>query len=137
MREEAANNWAQAQEDLETARILLEAERFYASVFFSQQAAEKALKALHMQKKREIPIERAILFGSRARGDHLKHSDVNLLLVSDDFRDIPFPDRPSRLYRYWEGRLPLEMLCYTISEFEKKRRMIGIVRDAVEEGIPL
>jgi hypothetical protein len=29
------------------------------------------------------------------------------------------------------------MLCYTITEFEKKRRMIGIVRDAVEEGIPL
>jgi hypothetical protein len=137
MREEAANNWAQAQEDLETARILLEAERFYASVFFSQQAAEKALKALHMQKKRELPIERAILFGSRARGDHLKHSDVNLLLVSDDFRDIPFPDRPSKLYCYWEGGLPLEMLCYTISEFERKREMIGIVRDAVEEGIPL
>jgi hypothetical protein len=82
-------------------------------------------------------LERAILFGSRARGDHLKHSDVDLLLVSDDFRDIPFPDRPSRLYRYWEGGLPLEMLCYTISEFEKKRRMIGLVRDAVEEGIPL
>jgi hypothetical protein len=82
-------------------------------------------------------LERAILFGSRARGDHLKHSDVDLLLVSDDFGDIPFPDRPSKLYRYWEGGLPLEMLCYTISEFEKKRRMIGLVRDAVEEGITL
>ena len=43
MREEVANNWAQAQEDLETATVLLEAERYYASVFFSQKAAEKAL----------------------------------------------------------------------------------------------
>jgi|Deesub1362B_J571_1020462.scaffolds.fasta_scaffold39583_2 HEPN domain-containing protein len=55
MREEVANNWAQAQEDLETARILLETERYYASVFFSQQAAEKALKALYVQTKRELP----------------------------------------------------------------------------------
>jgi HEPN domain-containing protein len=55
MREEVANNWAQAQEDLETSRVLLEAERYYASVFFSQQAAEKALKALYVQSKRELP----------------------------------------------------------------------------------
>jgi hypothetical protein len=33
MREEVANNWAQAQEDLETSRVLLKAERYYASVF--------------------------------------------------------------------------------------------------------
>lgn len=55
MREEVANNWAQAQEDLETARVLFKAERYYASVFFSQQAAEKALKALYVQSKREHP----------------------------------------------------------------------------------
>jgi len=55
MREEVANNWAQAQEDLETARVLLKAERYYASVFFSQQASEKALKALYVQRKRELP----------------------------------------------------------------------------------
>lgn len=86
---------------------------------------------------KEYRLEKAILFGSRARGDHLKHSDVDLLLISDDFDGIPFPDRPSKLYRYWEGGLPLEILCYTVSEFEKKRRMIGLVRDAVREGISL
>ncbi len=55
MREEIANTWIQAQEDMKTAKVLLEAERFYASVFFSQQAAEKALKALYMHLKRELP----------------------------------------------------------------------------------
>nr|HID13828.1 nucleotidyltransferase domain-containing protein [Anaerolineae bacterium] len=86
---------------------------------------------------KEYRLEKAILFGSRARGDHLKHSDVDLLLVSDDFTGIPFPDRPSKLYRYWEGGLPLEMLCYTVSEFGKKKKMIGLVQDAVQEGISL
>lgn len=55
MREEIANTWTQAQEDMKTAVVLLQTKRFYASVFFSQQAAEKALKALHMHLKRELP----------------------------------------------------------------------------------
>ena len=37
--------WAQARADLATAVTLLDAGIYYASVFFSQQAAEKALKA--------------------------------------------------------------------------------------------
>ncbi len=86
---------------------------------------------------RRYRLRHAILFGSRARGDHFKHSDVDLLLVSEDFAGIAFPDRPSRLYAFWEGELPLEMLCYTPKEFEHKRRMIGPVRDAVKEGVSL
>ena len=36
--------WEQSEEDLATARSNLESGRYYASAFFSQQAAEKALK---------------------------------------------------------------------------------------------
>ena len=85
--------------------------------------------------RQDWPLEQAILFGSRAREDHLRYSDVDLLLVSDAFEGIPFPDRPSKLYQHWKGGLPLEILCYTPAEFDKKRQMIGLVRDAVEEGI--
>ena len=41
----------QALEDFDTAEKLLEVEKYYASVFFSEQAAEKALKALFVEKK--------------------------------------------------------------------------------------
>ncbi|WP_204327927.1 HEPN domain-containing protein, partial [Proteus mirabilis] len=44
--------WEQALEDLKTAEVLVEVKRYYASVFFSQQAAEKALKALYIEVKR-------------------------------------------------------------------------------------
>ena len=44
-RKEAMDFWAQARADLATAITLLDAGVYYASVFFSQQAAEKALKA--------------------------------------------------------------------------------------------
>src|SRR5829696_6535149 len=43
-RREAMDFWAQARADLTTANTLMDAGIYYASVFFSQQAAEKALK---------------------------------------------------------------------------------------------
>jgi HEPN domain-containing protein len=44
-RKEVMDFWAQARADLATAVTLMDAGIYYASVFFSQQAAEKALKA--------------------------------------------------------------------------------------------
>ena len=39
-----------------------------------------------------------ILFGSRARGEGLKHSDYDLVVVSPKFEGMPFLERLSRLY---------------------------------------
>ncbi|MFA5381996.1 MAG: HEPN domain-containing protein [Candidatus Micrarchaeia archaeon] len=52
MREESKNWFEQAKIDLDTAKFNFKGERFYASVFFSQQAAEKSLKALYLEEKR-------------------------------------------------------------------------------------
>ncbi len=82
-------------------------------------------------------LQKVIFFSSRARGDHPKYSDVDLILVSDDFEGVFFPDRATRIYDYWEGGLPLEVLCYTPAEFERKKQMIGLVREAVREGVSL
>jgi HEPN domain-containing protein len=55
MREEIRNTWMQSEEDFRTAELNIDIGRFYASVFFSQQAAEKALKALHIHQKKLLP----------------------------------------------------------------------------------
>lgn len=55
MREEIQNTWIQSEEDLKTAELIIEVGRFYASVFFSQQAAEKALKTLYIYQKKLLP----------------------------------------------------------------------------------
>jgi len=52
MRAEIRIWWDQATADLRTAEVNLRADRYYASVFFAQQAVEKALKALVLRKKR-------------------------------------------------------------------------------------
>ncbi len=58
MRREAEDWWKQANEDLKTALANIRNARFYASVFFSQQAGEKALKALYIERKRMLPAKR-------------------------------------------------------------------------------
>jgi HEPN domain-containing protein len=54
-RKEAMDFWAQARADLATAITLLDAGVYYASVFFSQQAAEKAIKAAVVDHQHRSP----------------------------------------------------------------------------------
>jgi len=86
---------------------------------------------------KRIHVERAILFGSRARGDALKDSDYDLVLVSSDFAGMHFLDRIALVLDFWDDDRDLQPLCYTPEEFEAKRQQIGIVRKAVEEGVEL
>lgn len=53
MREEILNHIKQISNDIDTARILLDNEKYSDSVFHSEQAAEKAL---YLFKKHEIPV---------------------------------------------------------------------------------
>ncbi len=50
--------WRQALEDLKTAQLNIGIKRYYASVFFSQQAGEKALKAVFIHGRRRLPPRR-------------------------------------------------------------------------------
>ena len=55
LRKLAQGFWTQARADYTTAATLLDAGIYYASVFFSQQAAEKALKAAAVNKLHRNP----------------------------------------------------------------------------------
>jgi predicted nucleotidyltransferase len=75
-----------------------------------------------------------LLFGSRARGDALEGSDVDLLVVSERFRGVPFLERGARVLVDLDAPFAVDVLCYTPEEFEGKRRELGVVSAAVEEG---
>lgn len=92
----------------------------------------------HLPRLREhfAPL-RAIVFGSRARGDALSTSDLDLILVSPCFASVPFLERPVKVLESLGYPGGLELLCYTPEEFEAKREEMGIVRVAVTEGIEL
>ena len=57
MRKEIEAWWKQAKADIDTAKVNLDSRRFYAAVFFSQQAVEKALKTYFLKRKRNPQSE--------------------------------------------------------------------------------
>jgi hypothetical protein len=91
----------------------------------------KELESFLEKVKREVKVEKIILFGSRARGDNLKDSDVDLIIVSRDFEGVQFYERMSRFLLLWDAPLDLEVLCYTPEEFEQKSSEICVVREAI------
>lgn len=82
-----------------------------------------------------IPLASAVLFGSRARGDWLMESDIDLLLILRQ-SNARFIDRIGELSRYWSGKWSLELFPYTISEVVEliNRGSVGIY-DALDHGI--
>ena len=84
---------------------------------------------------KEINAEEAILFGSRATDQHLKRSDVDLIVIDDKFGTMKFVDRLVFLHRHWHLPYFLEGLPYTRDEFEQLEKTRGIIREAKAHGI--
>ena len=85
--------------------------------------------------KKEFKPEAIILFGSRARGEELKGSDYDLIVISEKFQGVPFLERLFKLYELWDLDRGADILAYTLKEFEEKKREIGIIQKAAEEGV--
>lgn len=96
-----------------------------------------ALRGFVGRLRRTYRIERILLFGSRARGDSLESSDVDLVVVSPDFQGVGWRERIIAVSRMWKGPVRLEPLCYTPEEFRNRSKELSIVRRAREEGVRL
>ena len=95
------------------------------------------LKEFKDELNRDIPITKMILFGSRAKKKASRWSDFDLVVVSSKFRNKKPRYRGIGFHHYWNLDYPVDFLCYTPEEFEHKKKLIGIVKQAVEEGIEI
>jgi hypothetical protein len=96
----------------------------------------KGIKEFKAALSREKKIEKIILFGSRARNTHKKESDVDLIIVSPSFRNVKYC-RAAGLHKYWKLNYPVDFICYTPEEFERLKKTISIVSEAVREGVEI
>jgi len=99
---------------------------------------EKYLKKLLKFREslmKKVDVNKMILFGSRARGDFREDSDFDLIIVSDDFEGKKSFRRAIGFYEYWDIDSPVDFICLTNEELEKKRKEIGIINQALKEGV--
>ena len=90
---------------------------------------EKYLKNL------PIEVDEAILFGSSARNDRLIDSDVDLIVISHDFKQMSVFQRFLILQKNWKEKVELEAFGFTLEEFEKLKDKSIVLQEAAEYGI--
>ncbi len=76
-----------------------------------------------------------IIFGSRVRGDAEVESDIDVIVVSDYFKGIPFLKRTPMLLRMLDFEKHIDFLCYTKEEFEEIINKSIIIRNAMQKCI--
>ena len=94
-----------------------------------RQRIEKYVTAV----RREYRVEKAILFGSYAKGTQRDDSDIDLLILSPDFQGLPVLERIQKLgWIAWQAKTSyVQPIGYTSEEYENADEfgIIGEVRD--------
>ncbi len=103
---------------------------------------KKALKNIRcviseVAKKHNVKIEKIILFGSRARGEHKKDSDWDLLIVTSEKLD---PDSKVNFWYdiYRRLNLPADIIIVSKETLEKFKESKGFIYSyALTEGVSI
>lgn len=126
MREEVYNWFKQAEADLRSARNSREAGDYYMSVFASQQATEKALKALSLFKLKEYPKGHSIIYlAQKVEAPESMMSGI---------RDLN-PEYMSTRYPDMAVGVPAELYDDKIAarHFKTAQEVLGWVREQIQE----
>lgn len=71
-------------------------------------------------EEKSVRVKKIILFGSFAAGTFTEFSDIDLVVVSDDFKDKSYWDRIDLLSdAIYEVMKPIEAVAMTSEEWEK------------------
>ncbi len=86
-------------------------------------------------RKLGINVEKVILYGSYARGTFREDSDIDLAVISEDFKDLNLRERLEML-GLAAGRVlePIEALGYTWKEIELEKEE-GFIAEILNEAI--
>lgn len=95
-----------------------------ALIIRSKQPLQERIRDFVGRLDAEVGVDKAFLFGSTATGKRHRNSDVDLIIVSSSFEDMPELDRLFLLQHRWRYIEDLEAFAYTPKEFEKLRERL-------------
>ena len=106
----------------------------------SRQQAKRIAKKYIKTLGQKLDVEKAILFGSAARGTGNEHSDIDIIVISHQFKKMDIVKRLVMLARARGDKFldwPMDILGYTKEEFEQLSRASSMFAEAKKEGIAL
>ncbi len=96
---------------------------------FKKEALPKIIEEFHP--------ERILLFGSCIRRDVREESDLDVIVVAEAFRGVPFLKRMPLVVRKTRFPKHVDYICYFPEEFERVKKTSSVVMDALENSISL
>lgn len=102
-----------------------------------RKSIKEKLKLFKDKVNENLNVKKMIFFGSRARGKTGKDVDIDLVIVSPEFKGLNFFKRGATMYNYWNLDYPVDFLCYTPEEFDKLKKQVTIVSQALKEGVEI
>lgn len=93
------------------------------------------LEAYLARLRGELRVEALVVFGSFARGESSRESDLDIAVVSPDLAGISWPRRIQRLYDQWPGGRACDVIGFTPEELLEARRMLAW--EVLDEGVPV
>ncbi|MBU3923444.1 MAG: nucleotidyltransferase domain-containing protein [Nanoarchaeota archaeon] len=97
----------------------------------------RELKIFKKKISKKYKIDKFILFGSRANGEVHKDSDVDLIVVSKSFDGVSVLKRAPDIHMQWDLDYAVDFVCYTPKEFDKLRKRVSIVSEALKNGVEI
>ena len=98
---------------------------------------KRELLAFLKRLRDELDVSEVYLFGSRVYGTPLADSDLDMVVVSEKFKERSFIENMELLSRLWDGSFTLEMFPYTPEQLEKYKGRKVVVTEALEKGVKL
>jgi len=86
---------------------------------------------------KKIKVQKVILFGSASRNQMTYDSDIDVIVLSSDFKKLDYIQRLQLLSRARKGlsrQVPMDILGYTSDEFNKMTRESVVLAEAKKEG---
>jgi len=96
---------------------------------------DKRVKSYISRVKKALGAK-VILFGSRARGEALKESDYDLLVISEEFEGVPLRERLQGLYGMMiRAPFNADILAVTPREYEELSNKLTIYSEIRKTGV--
>ncbi len=99
-------------------------------------SVEEKLADLIARLHAKFRVDKALLFGSTARGERLQESDVDLIVVSEGFGSMSVPERQGAVQKEWNHPEELQALTYTPGEFSEVSKRLTM-KEALSNAVDI